>query len=345
MPKKVLLHFFLFSFYFSLSYAQAPGTLWTKTYGGTESDIGSSVQQTSDGGYIIAGSTNSFGVDGTDVYLIKTDASGDTLWTRTYGGINGDQGYSVQQTSEGGYIVVGETDSFGAGFYDFYLVKTDSFGDTLWTKTYGGQFYESGESVQQTSDGGYIIGGYTDSFGAGKSDAYLVKTDANGDILWTKIFGGTSFEYGFSAEQTLDGGYIVTGYTWSYGSGYDDVYLIKTEPDASHIAENQIMNPHFATLDISPNPFSKTTGIRFQVSGVRGGTNTYYLTPVTLNIYDVSGRFLKSFSLFTAYSVLPTEVTWDGRDSNGKEVQSGIYFLKIVPSSGDYKPTKIVKLK
>ena len=176
MTRLMLLTILLGLFFASNAIALEPGdTLWTRTYGGSREDRGYSVQQTSDGGYIIAGGTESFGAGERDVYLVKTDSSGDTLWTRTYGGSYQDQGFSLQQTSDGGYIIAGVTRSFGAGGYDVYFVKTDSSADTLWTRTYGGSDDDRGRSVQQTSDGGYVIAGYTGSFGAGYSDVYLVK--------------------------------------------------------------------------------------------------------------------------------------------------------------------------
>jgi hypothetical protein len=210
-------------------------TVWTRTYGGTGWDDGNSVQQTSDGGYIIVGDTDSFGAGSKDAYLIKTDANGDTLWTGTYGGTEDDTGWSVQQTSDGGYIIGGMTDSFGAGSYDIYLIKTDAGGDTVWTRTYGGTGVELGGSVQQTSDGGYIIGGMTDSFGAGSYDAYLIKTDASGDTVWTRAYGGTGAEGGGSVQQTPDGGYVFAGYTSSFGAGGDDVYLIRTDANGDPV--------------------------------------------------------------------------------------------------------------
>jgi len=199
-------------------------TLWTRTYGGTGGDYGWSLQQTSDGGYIIAGLTASFG-NGNQVYLVKTDASGDTLWTKAYGGTDS-YGKSVQQTLDGGYIVAGYSRSVVGDSFQVYLVKTDSFGDTLWTRTYGGSNNDYGYSVRQTSDGGYIIAGETDSFGAGSSDVYLIKTDASGDTLWTRTYGGTSWDRGYSVQKTSDGGYIITGSTVVAGHGY--VWLIKT---------------------------------------------------------------------------------------------------------------------
>jgi hypothetical protein len=118
----------------------------------------------------------------------------DTLWTRTYGGGSYDEAYSVQQTADGGYIVAGYTESFGAGWEDFYLVKTNSSGEPLWTRTYGGSGGDCAYSVQQTTDGGYVVAGFTYSFGAGNADFYLVKTNSQGDTLWTRTYGGSSYD-------------------------------------------------------------------------------------------------------------------------------------------------------
>ena len=236
-------------------------TLWTRTYGGGSTDHGNSVKQTSDGGYIVAGGTESFGAGEGDVYLVKTDAVGDTLWTRTYGGGAGDIGNSVAQTSDGGYIVAGS--SFGAGLTDVYLVKTDSVGDTLWTRTYGGCDDDEGYSVAQTSDGGYIVAGRTESFGAGSGDVYLVKTDAVGDTLWTRTYGGSSTEWGRSVAQTSDGGYIVAGYTYSFGDTLGDIYLIKTDSlGYTGIEENPpSAKPDAFAISAHPNPFNSACRI------------------------------------------------------------------------------------
>jgi len=155
---------------------------WTRTYGGTDFDEGQSVQQTRDGGYVIAGDTRSFGAGGSDVYLVKTYADGDTQWTRTFGGTAEEWGYLIQQTTDNGYIVAAYTASFGAGDYDVYLIRTDSSGDSLWTRTFGGTAEDGCSSARQTADGGYIVAGGTYSFGAGGGDVYLVKTDSLGNV-------------------------------------------------------------------------------------------------------------------------------------------------------------------
>jgi len=206
---------------------------WTKTFGGSEWDAGYSVQQTSDGGYIITGTTLSYGAGeyNYNVYLIKTDGNGNEQWYKTFGGTDNDYGRSIQLTSDGGYIIVGNTGRIDNN--DAYLIKTDASGNEQWYKTFGGSDFDIGYSVQQTTDGGYIIAGYTGSYGAGSSDFYLIKTDANGDSIWIKTFGGSSGDYGYSVQQTSDGGYIITGTTLSYGAGSYDVYLIKTDANGN----------------------------------------------------------------------------------------------------------------
>ncbi|HKR07336.1 MAG TPA: T9SS type A sorting domain-containing protein [Bacteroidia bacterium] len=220
--------FFVASCFFFVLSASAQIT-FQKTFGGTGYDECYSVQQTSDGGYIVAGNTDGFGAGFWDIYLIKTDANGDTLWTKTLGEIGYDNARSVQQTNDGGFIIGGYHNSFGLDDFDIYLIKTDANGNPLWTKTFGGPFDDYGGSVQQTADGGYIITGYIGNLGAGDADVYLIKTDANGDSLWTKTFGGINENDGYSVHQTIDGGYIITGETNSFGAGGFDVYLIKTD--------------------------------------------------------------------------------------------------------------------
>jgi len=202
---------------------------WSKTYGGIFEDHAYCVQQTSDMGYIMAGFTESFGAGGRDFWLVKTDSSGNMQWNKTYGGTGSDRAFSVFQTSDGGYIIAGETDSIGSGSSDFWMVKTDSVGTAQWNKTYGGTNYDVARSVLQTSDGEYIMVGWTNSFGAGGSDFWLVKTDGFGNQIWSQAYGGMFDEEAYLAQQTSDGGYVIAGSTTTYGLGGWDFWWVKTD--------------------------------------------------------------------------------------------------------------------
>jgi len=202
---------------------------WNQTYGGIGNDYALCVIQTKDGGYAIAGYTKSYGAGLEDFWLVKTDSAGTMQWNKTYGGLSSEAAYSVVQTSDGGYAIAGYTMSFGAGSIDFWLVKTDEYGNMSWSKTYGGAGPEVANSVVQTSDGGYAIAGYTSSYGAGLEDFWLVKTDSAGTVQWNKTYGGTSDEVANSVVQTDDGGYAIAGYTFFYGPGAYDFLLVKTD--------------------------------------------------------------------------------------------------------------------
>ncbi|KPL05823.1 hypothetical protein AMJ71_10785, partial [candidate division TA06 bacterium SM1_40] len=301
----------------------AGDTLWTQTFGGSEYDYGSSVKQTSDGGYVVAGHVNSFGVGSEDIYLIKLDAAGDTLWTRTYGGSGPDGGRSVEQTDDGGYIIAGDTRSFGAGVWDVYLIKTDAVGDTSWTRAFGGLDDEQAYSVDQTEDGGYILAGYTKSFGAGQEDVYLIRTDAAGDTLWTRTFGGSDIDYSYSVQATDDGGYIIAGRTRSFGAGNADVYLIKTDANGYvQVSGDRYEIPRSRYLYLSqnrPNPFGSSTTISYSLAAA---------AQVRLAVYDIRGARVRELASGTAPAG-SHQVAWDGRDERGRKVGSGIYFCRL----------------
>ena len=208
--------------------------LLNKTFGGSGEDEGYCVVQSSDGGYIITGGTTSSGEGAYDVWLVKTNSIGDHEWNKTYGGTGHDTAKCVVQTSDGGYIITGKTSSFSLGFDDVWLIKTNSTGDHVWNQTYGGVDQDNGESVLQTSDGGYIIVGSTESFAVGSYDVWLIKTNSIGEHEWNQTFGGTDRDEGYCVAQTSDGGYIITGYKWISGTSRD-VWLIKTDENGKHL--------------------------------------------------------------------------------------------------------------
>jgi len=206
---------------------------WGQTFGGSNDDVTKSVQQTTDGGYILAGWTKSYGAGNDDAWLIKTDAEGTEQWSQTFGGFDDDWVEFVQQTTDGGYILAGKTKSYGAGNGDAWLIKTNAMGTEQWSRTFGSYKNDWVFSVQQTTDGGYILTGFTYSYGIGGMDAWLIKTDAMGIEQWSQAFGGSDNDMTKSVQQTTDGGYILAGFTWSYGAGNRDVWLIKTSAEGT----------------------------------------------------------------------------------------------------------------
>lgn len=210
------------------NFSHAQIVKFERVYGGNGYDYGHSVAQTFDNGYIVAGATTSFGSGSTDTYILKTDSLGVPQWQKTFGGINIDQAFSIIETADSGFVIAGYTNSFGHGGYDMFVIKTDRYGDTTWTKTYGGSDWDFAYSIQQTTDQGFIITGGTYSYGNGNEDMYLVKINAIGDTLWTKTYGGMNEEEAKSVKQTSDGGYILTGFSKSYGDINGDFYTVKT---------------------------------------------------------------------------------------------------------------------
>jgi hypothetical protein len=206
---------------------------WNKTYGGTDGEGASSLVQTDDGGFAIAGATESYGAGDYDFWLVKTGANGTTQWQQTYGGIGTDRASSIIQTTDGGFAITGYTYSYGAGVDDFWLVKTSADGTMQWQQTYGGTGTERAFSLIQTIDGGFVLVGFTSSYGVGDWDFWLVKTNVDGNMLWHQTYGGTSGEGAFSLIQTADSGFAIAGATISYGVGDYDFWLVKTTADGT----------------------------------------------------------------------------------------------------------------
>ncbi len=205
-----------------------PQEKWNKTFGGNDIDIGRSGCQTSDGGYLIVGDTESRGIGGKDIWVIKTDSDGNEIWNRTFGGRGDDFGFSVTQTSNEEFIITGWTYSYGNGDADVWVIKINSNGVEQWNHTYGGTGYDIGVSIQQATDGGYIIFGDTFSYGSGASDYWLIKTDINGYEQWNKTFGGLEAEWAGSVQQTADGGFVLIGHAYPSRYSESNVWLLKT---------------------------------------------------------------------------------------------------------------------
>ena len=245
-------------FYLSFLFSQTPVIQWQKSYGGTAFDSGVGIKQTPDGGYVVVGGTTSnnghvSGLHGTeyDIWVFKTNAAGNVLWQNTLGGINGDYGYEIYLTPDGGYLVAGTSSSNDGdvtGHHgvstspDIWLAKLNNAGILIWQKSLGGNGGEAIGEVIFTLDGGYIFAGKTKSVNTGdvigghsifSDDIWIVKTDSIGNILWQKIYGGLEDEYAYAFQVSDDGGYIVAGYanftdfdvTGNYGE--DDVLLFK----------------------------------------------------------------------------------------------------------------------
>lgn len=212
---------------FISKYDSSGNLSWTKTWGGASYDYGLAVIQTSDGGFAITGYSNSFGAGSNDMFLVKYDGSGNLSWNKFWGGTLNESGEGLVQTSDGGYAITGYSTSFGAGSNDMFLTKYDSSGNLSWNKLWGGTGAEVGNNIIQTSDSGYAITGYVNSFGAGGNDVFLVKYDTTGNLSWNKTWGGAGSDIGYGLVQSSDSGYAVTGFTASYGSGSNDTFLNK----------------------------------------------------------------------------------------------------------------------
>ncbi len=210
---------------------------WERTYdaGGEEEREENSreVIQTSDGGYLLACQTYSNDDTSPDCWAVKTDSAGEIEWANSYGGDDYEDSRSVIETGDGCYLLVGYTTSFGAGAHDFYLVKIDSDGEEIWSRTYGGDLMDYGMDILSTNDGCYMICGNTRSFGNGSKDYYMVKIDGDGEIVWSSALGTELWESCYGVVQTHDGGYALIGFQ---EEGEDrDVFLVITDDEGEEL--------------------------------------------------------------------------------------------------------------
>jgi len=326
-----------YSDYYAIKTDADGDSLWGQTYGGTSDEKAYAVWQTVDGGYLFVGYTYGSGAGANDFYLVRADGSGNVVWAETYGGTSNDIGRAVQQTSDGGYVLAGQTDSFGAGGSDYYVVKTDGGGSVDWTAAYGGIFYDRARDIHQTADGGYIVVGYSNSYGAGDGDLYLVRTDENGDTLWTRTYGEEDTEMGEGVRQTSDGGYIAVGYQYDSATSDRDIYVVKTDENGmvsvTSLEERAMARP-FRLGRSRPNPFNRLTTITYELPRP---------VSVRLTIYNCAGQEVRTL-LDREQPAGQHQVVWDGRDNSGMRVGSGLYF-QALEAGGHSEVRKMLVLK
>jgi len=234
---------------------------WQKAFGGSDEDWANDVKQTSDGGYVVigkAGSSDGDVIDNhgvQDYWVIKLTSTGDVEWKKTYGGNSTDVGEEICQTNDGGYVMVGtgryntagDITGHHGGLYDFWVAKINSAGDLIWQRALGGSSLNYGRSITLTSDGGCIAGGDTLSNDGDVSnlhsenyrDAWVVKLNELGELVWQRTLGGTNDDVCFSIQQTADEGFVTAGYNWSndgdatFSHGYNDFWIVKLSPESS----------------------------------------------------------------------------------------------------------------
>ncbi len=281
--------------------------IWNKDYDIMGNDVIKSVKQTNDGGYILSGYTN----NGQDAFLLKTDSSGTFLWTKIYGGPGYDEAFDASLTTDGGFILAGHTNSFGIGGYDVYAIKTDSSGNLQWSKTYGGTNFEWALSVKQALDNGYVIGAYTNSFGSGNTDMYLIKTDSLGNSSCNQTNAATTV----STHSTIDNNpsLMVTSQTAfhpPYTVTDSNNIVITTSCTTSHVNENASLHNQ---ISIIPNPSNGMFKLLFETKIINRTVEIFSATGTKVYSDKIAGAFQKEMNL--------------------KNMDAGIYFVKVLDGS------------
>jgi hypothetical protein len=225
--------------------------IWNKKYGGDGYDFAYSICETTDGGFVMAGGSSFPEKGNYDIYIIKTDTEGDTVWTRKYGGSIYDAAYSILKSNDGN-LFVGSSSAI-TGDMKHRILKLDNNGDTLWTKTYGEDASSFGMNISLTNDNCLIGCGWSKNLNEQESRLNLYKTDVNGNLLWFKYFGGDSYDIGYDVFEANDLGLVVAGYTQSFGAGMADMYLIKTDSEGFLTSMNEF-NKEKNLISIFPNP-------------------------------------------------------------------------------------------
>ena len=239
--------------------------IWTKTSGGSNVDNGMEIIATSDSHLAIVGYTNSFGNGGYDVYFLKIDFDGSIVQSRTFGGADWDLGYSIAETNDGGFVITGETYSSGAGSNDAFVLKIDALGDTVWSKTYGGIGNEIGRSIKEAANGDLLLAGETSTTGAGEQDAWLIRMDSNGAIIWEQTFGGTDNDRGADMIELNNGNIMFVWNTIVPGNDYWSTIQSKIDPMTGAVVLQQPFTTPFTyfshkIIAVQDKPLTLTVG-------------------------------------------------------------------------------------
>ncbi len=304
-------------------------TLWTKAIGGGARDNLRAVCQTANGGFAMVGRSFSFGDPGQpDVWVVHTDANGDTLWTRNYNGPHypwsSDDGNDIVHTADGGFAIIGSTNGLpNTTNSDIWLLKTDANGDTSWTATYGESLSEEMSSLVETADGGFLMAGFSSDDGSNQN-AWLLRTSAFGDSLWIQKYGGDQFDRASSIAATTDNGFIVSGFTSSFGSGGYDAWLLRItgEPSVGIHNAPATLAEGIELAQNYPNPFNPSTSIQFSLRET---------AEIELRIYNMLGQQVR-LAVSGRRPAGSHRFVWDGRDDGGQSVVSGIYFYRLATS-------------
>ena len=270
---------------------------------------GFSMTETSDGGFALGGYTGSFGAGNFDMYLVKFNSSGNLQWTKTIGGIANDFANSIIQTKDNGYALCGYSYSFGSGSADVYVSVLDSIGNLQWTKTVGGTNDDEGNSIIQLNDSGFVVTGFTSSYGAGNDDIYNMKFDKSGNLLWTNIVGGSFGDKGNSIAPTSDNGFVVGGYSYSFGMGGEEIYVLKFDSNGSICGNSNIGGSvnSGGTVSNGGSIFSLTTSVDSGGSVSSGGTVTNVCIFVSANEIYNQDKFFISPNPFCTQTTLQTD--------------------------------------
>lgn len=323
---------------------------WQRSIGGTQTDQAQDIDKTIDGGFVVAGYSSSINGDltgnhgGWDYWVVKLDSSGTIEWQKAFGGTSLDLAYSIQQTSDKGYIVAGTSNSNDSdvtgnhGDGDYWIVKLDSVGTMQWQKSLGGSNRDIAYSIKQAFDNGFVIAGVSNSNDGdvtgnhGLEDYWIVKLDSTGVIQWQKSFGGTYVDVAYSIRKTSDEGYVVAGYSTSNDGdvtgnhGFNDYWIVKF--DSSTTVNLNEIQKFSLNINISPNPFSNSSKISFQL---------FSSSKVSIEIQDIGGRLIKRLDTKNS-QIGYNEIVWNATNTSGDEVDNGLYLVNII--SNNFSETK-----